>query len=958
MGTMGKVVVKGYLEYLVPSDDEVPIEDRPLPTNASPTALSLGYVADFDPSKEDLEDDPEEDLAEYLADKGDDDAKDIEAFETDESAPTPTPSPRLRKARISVRPQTLMAAATEALIVAVFVAVPSSSPPPYPLTPLSSLLHQIPSLPLSIPSPPTHTSPTYVEAPLGYRAAMIQDDLPEADMSLRKRAHFTAPNGSTRASESRAMTAVGEVNERVTDLAITQRQENHELQGIEGVISLTQWFKKMESVFHISNYIIACQIKFSMCTLLGNALMWWNSLVKTIGHDAAYNMPWKTLKKMMTDKYYPRGEIKKLKIEVWNLNVKCTDVVGYNQYFQELALMCSRMFPEESNEDTIDFGTELMDQKIRTFADRQVEQKRKLDDNSRSNQNQQQSFKRKNVARDYTAGPKDKKVYGGSKPLCPKCNYHHDGQCAPKCNNCKRVGPLAHDCRSLATNTNNHRALMANQRAEDKSEEKQLEDVPIVQYIPEVFPEDLTGSSVYSKIDLRSGYHQLRVREEDISKTTFRTRYGHYEFQVMLFGLTNTSAVFMDLMNWVKGIHVDLAKIECIKASPKTATAIHYLLGLAGYYRRVIEGFSKIAKSMTKLTHKKVKFNWVADALSRKEQIKPLRIRTLVMTIGLDLPKKILKAQTGARKQENLEAKDVGGMLAETSRELENPRKEKFEPHTDRTLCLNNKSRLPCFGDLKTLIMHESHKSKYYVHPGYDKMYQDMKKLYWWPNMKADIATYVSKCLTCLEVKAEHQKPSGLLVQPDILSRNGMISPWISSPSFQGRQVVMIPFGDTQLTGPEIIHETTKKIVQIKQRIQATRDRQKSYADVRRKPLEFQVGDKAMLKVSPWKGVIRFGKRGKLNPSYIGPFKKCLFDEPLAIPLDEIHIDDKLHFIEEPVEIMDHEVKRMKQSRIPIIKVQCNSRRGLEFTLEREDQFSKKYPHLFTETAPLTSATS
>ncbi|GKC74741.1 putative reverse transcriptase domain-containing protein [Tanacetum coccineum] len=189
--------------------------------------------------------------------------------------------------------------------------------------------------------------------------------------------------------------------------------------------------------------------------------------------------------------------------------------------------------------------------------------------------------------------------------------------------------------------------------------------------------------------------------------------------------------------------------------------------------------------------------------------------------------------------------------------------------------------------------------------------------------------------------------------------------------------------GDSQLTGPEIIHETTERIVQIKSHIQAARDRQKSYADVRRKPLEFQVGDKVMLKVSPWKGVIRFGKRGKLNPRYIGPFKiiakvgtvayrlelpeklsrvhstfhvsklkKCMADEPLAIPLDEIQVDDKLNFIEEPVEIMDREVKRLKQSRIPIVKVRWNSKRGPEFTWEREDQMQKKYPHLFTNSAP------
>nr|GFC40166.1 putative reverse transcriptase domain-containing protein [Tanacetum cinerariifolium] len=193
--------------------------------------------------------------------------------------------------------------------------------------------------------------------------------------------------------------------------------------------------------------------------------------------------------------------------------------------------------------------------------------------------------------------------------------------------------------------------------------------------------------------------------------------------------------------------------------------------------------------------------------------------------------------------------------------------------------------------------------------------------------------------------------------------------------------------GEFHLTGLEIVQETTEKIVQIKQRIQAARDRQKSYADLKRKPMEFQVGDKVMLKVSPWKGVVRFGKPGKLNPRYVGPFKvvarvgsiaykldlpeelsrvhntfhvsnlkKCYANEPLAVPLDGLHFDDKLQFVEEPVEIIDREVKRLKTSSVPIVKVRWNSRRGPEFTWEREDQFKKKYPYLFTKTAPSSSA--
>ncbi|GJR78312.1 putative reverse transcriptase domain-containing protein [Tanacetum coccineum] len=162
------------------------------------------------------------------------------------------------------------------------------------------------------------------------------------------------------------------------------------------------------------------------------------------------------------------------------------------------------------------------------------------------------------------------------------------------------------------------------------------------------------------------------------------------------------------------------------------------------------------------------KANVVADALSRKEREPPLRVRALVMTISLDLPKQILNAQTEARKLDNIKSEDVGGMLIENAKFPEAIREQKLEPRADGTLCLNGRRWFTFYWRLRTVIMHESHKSKYSIHPGSDKMYQDMKKLYWWPNMKADIATYVSKCLTCAKVKAEHQRPSGLLVQPKI----------------------------------------------------------------------------------------------------------------------------------------------------------------------------------------------
>ncbi|KAJ0918494.1 putative nucleotidyltransferase, Ribonuclease H [Helianthus annuus] len=404
-------------------------------------------------------------------------------------------------------------------------------------------------------------------------------------------------------------------------------------------------------------------------------------------------------------------------------------------------------------------------------------------------------------------------------------------------------------------------------------------------------------------------------------------------------------------------------------------------------------------------------------------------------------------------------------------------------------------------------------------------MYQDLKEYYWWPKLKGDIVTYVGKCLTCAKIKAEYQKPSGLLQQPEIpvwkweqismdfitklpktskghdmiwvivdrltksahflpirekdsteklaelyvreiVARHGVPISIISDrdgrfvsriwESFQqafGSQLNLstafhpqtdgqsertiqtledmlpacvmdlggnwdthlplvefsynnsyhtsiqaAPFkalygqkcrsplcwaetGDSQLIGLELVQETTDKIFQIRDRIKAARDRQKSYANKKRKQLSFEVGDKVLLKVSPWKGVARFGKRGKLNPRYIGPFeilekigtvayklklpdevssvhhtfhvsnlRKSPTQDTVIIPVDEIHIDDKLQFTEEHVEVTDWKVQKTRRSRTKLVKVRWNSRHGPEYTWEREDQMKAKYPHLFPKT--------
>ncbi|GKE33289.1 putative reverse transcriptase domain-containing protein [Tanacetum coccineum] len=196
--------------------------------------------------------------------------------------------------------------------------------------------------------------------------------------------------------------------------------------GTKGVVGLTQWFKKMEFIFHIINCTVACQIKFATCTLQGNYLTWWNSYVRTVGHDVAYAMTWKTSKKMMTNKYCLRGEIKKLKINYEAQRMfpeESDEVEKYVDGLPDMIQGSVMVSKPKKMQDAIKFETELMDQKINTLAERQAKNKRKFKDM-----------------------PGEKKPYGGSKPLCPKYNYHHNGHCAPKCTNCKRTGHLTRDC--------------------------------------------------------------------------------------------------------------------------------------------------------------------------------------------------------------------------------------------------------------------------------------------------------------------------------------------------------------------------------------------------------------------------------------------------------------------------------------------------------------------------------
>nr|GEX26731.1 hypothetical protein [Tanacetum cinerariifolium] len=788
--------------------------------------------------------------------------------------------------------------------------------------------------------------------------------------------------------------------------------------GTEGVVGLIRWCEKMETVFHISNCPERYRVKYATGTLLDNALTWWNSYKRTIGTDATYTLL-QELTKMCT-KMVP-GEEDQVEKFIGGLP---NNIQG-----NVIAIETKRL------QDAVRIANNLMDKKLKGFVNtggQNVARSYTAGNNEKRDYGGTLPYCNRYVVAvttQGTLGPNQRVV------TCFECRAqgHYRKDCPKVKNQNRRNKARVPNARGKAyvlgggnTNPGSNTVTVTKKEIEDKSKEKRLEDVPTVRDFPEVFPEDLPGlppirqvefqidlvlgaapvarapyrlalemqelstqlqelsdngfirlrSSVYSKIDLRFGYHQLRVRDEDILKTEFRIHYGHYEFQVMPFGLKNAPTMFMDLMNWVCKPFLDKFVIvfiddiliysrkkveheghlkqilELLKKKELYAkfSKCDFWLSKVHFLGHVIDSEGiHIAKPMTKLMQKSVKFDWgenketafqilkqklcsapilalpessenfmvYCDASHKGLGAKELNMRQrrcleLLSDYDCDIccyPGKrnvvadALSQKNEARKEENYESKDLGEMI------------KKLESRVNEMLRLKNRSWIP----------------------GFAKENNSMKKL---------TRQYLK------EVVLKH----GVLVSIISDRDSRFVSQsWQSLQEYFGTHLYM-----STTYHPKIDGQSERTIQTLEDMLRAcVMDFRKGWD--RHLPLiEFSYNNSyhTSIKATPFEAL--YGRKcrspvywaeGNLNPRYIGPFKilakvgivayrlelpeqlsrvhstfyvsninKCLPDESLAISLDEIHVDDKLNFIEEPIEIIDHEVKRLKQSHIPILK--------------------------------------
>ncbi|KAJ9552775.1 hypothetical protein OSB04_016820 [Centaurea solstitialis] len=911
-----------------------------------------------------------------------------------------------------------------------------------------------------------------------------------------------------------------------------------EFHGTEGAVGLLTWIEGMESVLHISKCTERNKVEYAACLLQGRALTWWNTQVQTRGREATGQISWEDFKKMLKEEFCPRSEIQKLEAELWHHEMKGNDVATYTTRFHELAKLVPHLVTPEQNrvdryvwglspvirgnvtaadpktlQEAVNLANRLTNNAVRSgmFSSDSAKGKRKVEEPIKS-QFKGRSGKDRRVTRNYGVQTQTAEKETRTYPKCGKCGNRHTGRCIV-CRKCGRGGHVDKDCKRKACfecgSYNHYRNACpkvnqgphANQ-AQPANQVNHGEKI-VMLALPDGGVLEVHGEKARKYIKIAS-YMKMRghLRKECVAFMAHVIdnpwSRPHNEVTLSTSAVRDARAFKPTSRTARRRIYVDPAKIEAIKnwEAPKTPTEIRQFLGLAGYYRRFIANFSRIAQPLTTLTQKGKKFVWgekqeeafqtlkqktvqlevheknyttpdlelgavppvhprsenaeheakksgwscsvittarlkyhpgkanvVADALSRKERVKPTRTRAMGVSVQTSLKSQILDAQMEALKADHLKKETFLNMEKE------------FEEKTDGVRYFKNRIWIPKAGRLRTMIMNEAHQSKYSIHPGSDKITPEIPE--WkWEQISMDFVTELpktkkghdsiwvivdrlTKSAYFLPIKESFSIDRlAQLYVDEIVMRNGAPISIISdrdnrftSRFWQTLQAALefggnwddhlplvefsynnsyhtsiqcapyealygrkcrsplnwLEVGESRLLRPDIVQETTDKIKLVQEKLKAARDRQKSYTDNRRKPLEFQVGDKVLLQVSPWKGLIRFEKKGKLSPRSVGPFKvmerigpvayrldlplelssihdtfhvsnlkKCLSKETVVLPLEEIQIDEQLRASEEPIEILDREIKQLRRSRILIVKVRWNSRHGPEFTWERE----------------------